>query len=102
MGAHGGVLGVGMHDFRLNRWPENCVYTGGATEKHTCALTSGTFMCCNAVLMNKTSGPVCEKTACHLARHPQQLRIQTQVRTHATLLHKHRDIHKPDVGEGNK
>lgn len=59
----GEALGVGMHDFRLYRQPENYVYIGGI-EKHTCALTSGTFMCCNVVLMSITSVPVCEKAAC--------------------------------------
>lgn len=48
------------------------VYIGG-TEKHTCALTSGTFMCCNVGLMSKTSGFVCEKAVRHQAEHLQQL-----------------------------
>lgn len=40
-----------------------CLYEG--PEKHTCALTSGTFMCRSVVLMSKTSAWVCEKAACH-------------------------------------
>lgn len=67
---------MGMHNFCLNRQPEKlCLHRGGGegTEKHTCALTSGTFMCCNVVSMGKTSVSVCEKAARHLVKHLQQL-----------------------------
>lgn len=40
LGADGGVgvVGVGMHDFRLHRRPENCVYTGkgGGRKTYMC------------------------------------------------------------------
>lgn len=50
-GGGGGLLGVGMHDSQAEKL---CLNRGGQ-KKHTSALTSGTFACCNVVSVNKTS-----------------------------------------------
>lgn len=63
------VGGRGHSWLSSSRAAKLCLHRG--TEKHTCALTSGTFMCCDVELMGKTSVPVCENAAC--VRHLQQL-----------------------------
>lgn len=58
-GGGGGLLGVGMHDSQAEKL---CLNRGGQ-KKHTSALTSGTFACCNVVSVNKTSVCVCVRAS---------------------------------------